>query len=58
MNNDKLDENSPVETIEERLKRLSTNEINARIEAQTPGRKGVGGREKQRQLGTGNRRIT
>ena len=32
MNNDELGENSPDETIEERLKRLRTNEIDARIE--------------------------
>ena len=46
-------ENSPVETIEERLKRLRTNEIEAQIEAQTPGRRGWGGK-KQKQLGRGN----
>ena len=45
MKNVKRDENSPVEIIEERLKILRTNEIDARIEAQTPGIKRVGGRE-------------
>ena len=30
MKNDELDENSPVETIDERLKRLHTNEIDGR----------------------------
>ena len=58
MKNDELEENPPIETTEERMKILRTNEIYARIEAQTPGIKGVGGREKQRQLGRGNRRIT
>ena len=44
-NNDEFDENSEVETCEERLKRLRTKEIDAQIEAQTPRRKQVGGRE-------------
>ena len=30
MNNDEQDDNSPVETIDERLKRLHTNEIDGR----------------------------
>ena len=38
-NIDEPDENSLVETIEERLKTLRTNEIDARIEARIPGRK-------------------
>ena len=50
MKNDERDENSPVEIIEGRLKRLRTNEIASRIDAHTLGRKGVGGREKHRQL--------
>ena len=37
MKNVKRDENSPVEIIEGRLNILRTNEIDARIEAQTPG---------------------
>ena len=57
MNKDELDETSPVETIEERPKRLCTNEIGARIEAQTPEIKGVGGRE-NKATGTGNQRLT
>ena len=53
------DENSPVEITEGRLKIRRTNEIDARIEAQTSGIKGVGGQEKkERQLGRENRRIT
>ena len=50
MKNVKRDENSPVEIIYERLKRFHTNEIDARIEAQTPGIKGVGGRENKGNL--------
>ena len=50
---DKRDENSPVETIEERMKRLGTNEIDARIEAHTRGRKGVGGRKNKGNLEQG-----
>ena len=56
MKNVERGKNSPVEINEEKLEKLRTNEIDARIEAQTPGIKGVGGREKQRQLGRGNRR--
>ena len=58
MKNVEQNKNSPVEIIEGRLKRLHTNEIDARIETQTPGQKGVGVREKQRQLGRKNQRIT
>ena len=53
LKNDERDEKSPVEIIEGRLKRLRMNEIYARLETQTLGREGVGGREKQRQLGRG-----
>ena len=55
MKNDERDENSPVEIIEGRLKRLRANEIASRIDAQTPGRKGVGRREKTQATGRGNR---
>ena len=58
MKNDERDENSPVEIIEGRLKRPRTNKIDVRIATQTLGRKGVGGQEKQRQLGRENRRIS
>ena len=57
MKNVKRDENSPVEIIEGRLKILRTNEIDARIEAQTPGIKRVGGRKKNDNLEGENRRI-
>ena len=57
MKNVEQNENSLVETIDEKLKMLHTNEIDAR--------KGLGLREdeggtagKQRQLGRGNRRIS
>ena len=46
MKNVERDENSPVEIIEGRLKILRMNGIDARIEAQTPGIKGVAGRGK------------
>ena len=53
MKNVEQNENSPVQIIEGRLKRLHTNEIDARIEAQTPGRKGVGGQVKKGNLERG-----
>ena len=46
-------ENSPVETIDEKLKMLHTNEIDGRKRLKLREEKGVGGREKQRQLGWG-----
>ena len=47
MKNVEQNENSPIEIIEETLKILRTNEIYARIEAQTPGIKGwEGGKAK------------
>ena len=56
MKNDERDENSPVEIIEGRLKRLRTNEIDARNKLRL--REEEGGRTgKQRQLGRGNQRI-
>ena len=55
MKNDKRDEKSPVEIIEGRLKRLCTNEIDAQKRLRLREEKGVGGREKQTELGTGNR---
>ena len=55
--NDELDKNSLVEMIEERLKRFCTNEIDARKRLKLQEEKGVGGREKQLQLGRGNRRL-
>ena len=58
MKNVKRDENSPVETIDERLKRLHTNEIDARNRLRLREDKGVGRAGKQRQLGRGNRRIS
>ena len=51
MKNDERDENSPVEMIEGRLKRFRTNEIDGRKRLRLWEEKGVGGREKQRQLG-------
>ena len=57
MKNDERDENSPVEMIEGRLKRLRTNEIDGRKRLKLREEKGVGGPEKQRELGTGNRWI-
>ena len=45
MKNVERGKNSPVEIIEERLKILRTDEIDAWIAAQTPGIKRVGGRE-------------
>ena len=57
MKNDERDENPPVEMIELRLKRLRTNEIDARNRLRLRGEEG--GREgKQSQLGRGNRRIS
>ena len=50
MKNVHRDENSPVEMIEERLKRLHTNEIDGRKKTQAPGRKRVGGRENKGNL--------
>ena len=50
MKNDEQDENSSVEIIYERLKRFRTNEIASRIDAQTLGRKRVGGRENKGNL--------
>ena len=50
MKNDERDENSPVETTEERLKILHTNEIDARKRLKLREEKGVGGRGKN----TGN----
>ena len=53
MNNVEQNENSPVEIIEGRLKRLHMNEIDARKRLKL--REEEGGRaEKQRQLGRGN----
>ena len=49
MKNDKRDENPLVEIVDKRLKRLHTNEIDARIETQAPGRRAWEG-GKQRQL--------
>ena len=54
MKNVERNENSPVEIIDERLTRLRTNEIASRIDAQTPGRKRVGGQEKTQATGTTN----
>ena len=52
MKNDERDENPPVEMIDERLKRLHTNEINARNRLKL--RQEEGGRAgKQSQLGRG-----
>ena len=57
MRNDERDENSPVETIDERLKRLCKNEIDGRKSLRL--REEDGGRAgKQRQLGRENRRIS
>ena len=53
MKNDERDENSPVETIDERLKRFRTNEIDARKRLKLREEKGVGGQETQTQLGRG-----
>ena len=47
--NDERDENSPVETIEGRLKRLHTNEIDARNRLRLQ-EKRVGGRENKGNL--------
>ena len=49
MKNDEQDENSPVKTIDERLKRLHTNEIDGR-ERLGSGKKRVGGRENKGSL--------
>ena len=55
MKNDERDENSPVEIIEGRLKRLRANEIDGRKRLRL--REEEGGRAgKQRQLGRGNQR--
>ena len=45
MKNDERDENSPVEIIDERLKRLRTNEIDGRERVRLREEKRVGGRE-------------
>ena len=57
MKNDERDENSPVEIIEGRLKRLQTNKIDARKRLRLREEEGVRA-GKQKQLGRGNRRIT
>ena len=54
MKNVKQDENSPVEMIEERLKRFRMNEIDARKRLKLREEKGWEGGKKQRQLGRGN----
>ena len=53
--NDELYENSPVEILREEVKRLRTNELMLEYRLRLREEKGVGGREKQRQLGTRNR---
>ena len=52
MKNVHRDENSPVEMIEGRLMILHTKGIDARNRLKLREEKGVGGREKQRQLGS------
>ena len=54
MKNDERDENSPIEKIEGRLKRLHTNETDARNRLGLQEEEG-GRAVKQRQLGRGNR---
>ena len=53
MKNVHRDENSPVEIIDEGLKRFHTNEIDARNRLRVQGEEG-GRAGKQRQLGRGN----
>ena len=55
MKNDERDENSPVEITEGRLKRLRTNEIDARKRLKLREEKRGVRAGKQRQLGRGNR---
>ena len=50
MKNDERDENSPVEIIEGRLKRLRTNEIDGRERESDSGKKRLGGRENKDNL--------
>ena len=48
MNDDELDENSPVEITEERMQRIQTSTMDTRLRTPAPRRKRVGGWEKER----------